>query len=241
MLHPSDTRLNLVELSVAPGYSVLQSKSSYWSRNYNSSGPTVNVGANIWISPFFGIQASYLTSMNGQIKATPDGLRETTLQTNALSLGLRLRSFFGYSRRAGSLSYGIDYDNWQTKVARDATQRTGFDTSGLKLVMDANMPVTNSYSMTLGVELAPSLSHREANGATGAGDSNRTTMIAASIGGRYTFDRKNQIFWKITERLEQNAFQGTTKAADPVTSSTPTGVMVNQSLTLFQIGFTWAP
>ena len=241
MLHPSDTRLNLLELSLAPSYGLLQSRSSYWPRNYLLSVPMVNVGARIWLSPFFGLQASYLSSLNGQVSTSPSGLNQTSFQTNRFGLGLRFRSFFGYSRRAASLVYGLDYEDWQAKISKDASQRTGFETSGFKLVLEANMPFTNSYSTTLGVELAPSLSHRESNGAVGSGNSNRSTMISASLGGKYLFDRKNQVFWRVTQRLEQNAFQGPANAADPVTSSTPTGVMVNQSLTLFEIGFTWGP
>ncbi len=241
MLHPRDTRLNIVELTIAPTYNLINSHSDYWPRRFSTTETMVDVNANVWISPFFGFRTGYLTSVNGQVDTAPGGQQMAPLSTNIFDFGFRFRNFFGISRRASSISFGIDYEDNVTKIDQTASERPGYETRGFKLVLDSVLPMTNSYATTLGVEIAPILTHHEDQLAYGSGTSARSTLIGASVGGRYSFDRQNQLFWKVSERLETNAFTGTVRTPDPTTGLSPSGVVVNQSLTLFQIGFTWAP
>lgn len=241
LLHPKDARLNVIEISISPAYVWRESSSNAYSRNYSVSEAMVALNANIWASPFFGFQANYLGSIAGDIQATPDGLRNVSYATGLIDIGIRFRNFFGISRRAGSISFGLDYEESQTKVDRGATLRTGFRSSGVKFALDAVMPVSTQVAVTAGFEILPYLNHRESNSGVAAGDSNRSAAIGFSVGGRYLFDRRNQFFWKVSQRFERNLFSGPARSADPVTGQTPSGVVVNQGWTLFQVGFTWAP
>ncbi len=241
MLHPRDTRLNIVELTLAPTFNAIDSHSDYWPRRFSTTETMVDVNANIWISPFFGLRTGYLTSVNGQVDTAPGGGQMAPLSTDVFDFGFRFRNFFGISRQASSISFGIDYEDSSTKINSTTSDRPGYETRGFKLVFDSLLPVTNSYGVTLGVEIAPFLAHHENQMAFSSGSSDHSTLIGASVGGRYSFDRQNQLFWKISEKLETDTFSGPVRTPDPTTGLSPSGVVVNQSLTLFQIGFTWAP
>lgn len=241
ILHPYDTRLNLFELSIAPTYIYNNSGSSYWFHNYYTSGPGISLTAITWFSPFFGLQTSYISSMSTGLRADPTGSKNLKIDHQWFETGLRFRKFFGISRKSSQLSFGIDYADYQLKVPSDATQRVSSKTSGVKLSIDTSIPHSNTYSWTLGMHLMPRAKYAEKSTALDlkSGNSSETNQIGASLGGRYTFDRFNQIYWKLTHSVEKTMFSGTANTTDPLTSATPEGVSITNSFTMFSFGYVW--
>ncbi len=241
ILHPYDTRLNLFELSIAPTYIYNNSGSSYWFHNYYTSGPGISISAVTWFSPFFGLQTSYLSSMSTGLRADTTGSKNLKIDHQWFESGLRFRKFFGISRKSSQLTFGIDYADYQLKVPSDATQRVSSKTSGVKLSIETSIPSSNTVSWTLGMHLMPRAKYAEKSTALDlkSGTSSETNGIGASVGGRYTFDRFNQIYWKLTHSVEKTMFSGTANTTDPLTSVTPEGVSITNSFTIFSFGYIW--
>lgn len=241
MLHPLDTRNNLIEIILAPAFIYNESKSSYWFRDYVSSSPGLVAGANLWLTPFFGIQSGFQTNLNGEIRGNATGTKNIPIEQEWFDAGLRFRKFFGLSRKSSQLVFGIDYSEYIMRVPSDDTNRIGSKSSGVRLNIEANLPSSATHSWILGAEIIPRETHDESK--TGinvkSGSKNESTLIGFSFGGLYTFDRSNQVFWKISHRYEKNIFDGQANTTDPVTSIKPEGVTVDNSFTVFQLGYRW--
>jgi hypothetical protein len=127
------------------------------------------------------------------------------------------------------------------KIAADATERVGVKSGGLRLSVEAHMPSSASYSWTYGAELIPKVTHAETKAVTliTSGTENETNVVGVWIGGEFQFSRKERMFWKFQHSLEKNLFGGTATLNDPVTSSRPSGVVVNQSQTFLEVGYTF--
>ncbi len=241
ILHPLDTRLNLFELSIAPSYIYNESRSNYWFRHYHNDSPGLSVAADLWFTPFFGIHTSYLSSMSTEMRANPEGSKYLHIDHQWFDGGIRFRKFFGISRKASQLSVGFDYSDYRMKVPSDADQRVGIKSTGIKLSIEAVIPSTNTFSWTLGAELVPRLSHKEKQTELNlkSGSSANSNRIGASLGWRYTFDRYNQVFWKLSHTVEKNLFDGTANTADPLSGTKPEGIGVTNSFSMFQFGYIW--
>ncbi len=240
-LHPLDTRLNLFEIAIAPAYIYNDSGSKYWFRNYQTQSPGIVVSGSLWFSPFFGIQSTYITSTNTDLSGSPDGSTQLAVDHEWFEAGFRIRKFFSSSRKSSQLIFGLDYNDYELKVPSNAAERVGLRSGGVKLSMEALLPSTNAYSWTLGVEFSPRQQHKEKATTINlhSGSSVHSDRAGASFGGRYTFDRYNQVFWKFSQTVEKNVFYGGANTADPTTGVTPLGVGVTNSFTIFQLGYIW--
>lgn len=241
ILHPFDTRLNLFELSIAPVYIYNNSGSSYWFHNYYTSGPGISLNAITWFSPFFGLQTSYLSSMSTGLRADPAGTKTLKVDHQWFDSGFRFRKFFGISRKSSQLTFGIDYADYQLKVPSDAAARVGVKTSGIKLSLEGVIPSSNTFSWTLGTYIVPRSKYAEKATALDlkSGNAADSNQIGASLGGRYTFDRFNQVYWKVSHSVEKTMFDGTANTTDPLTGTTPEGVNITNSVTIFSFGYIW--
>ncbi len=63
-IHPQDPRANMLSISIAPAYFYDGSSSNYSYRNYHSNGPGIGLGMNLWLTPFFGLQSKYFSSVS---------------------------------------------------------------------------------------------------------------------------------------------------------------------------------
>jgi hypothetical protein len=238
-VHPEDPRANVVSISIAPAYFYDGSSSSYSYRRYSTNGPGVGLGMNLWLTPFFGVQSRYFTSVTASVHSGDDDAVPVDVQTFAA--GLRFRKHFGYSRRAAQLSWGIDYYDAMAKISRDATTVVGRRSSGLNFALEGLVPVSTNYAHSFELGLQPRLHHAEPSTSSEArsGAKNETNAVSLSLGGEWTLDRRNQVFWKGQYRVERNLFQGDASEADPLTGKTPSGVSVTDSLMMFYFGFKW--
>jgi hypothetical protein len=74
MLNPQDRRNNLMELSIAPAFIYNDSKSPYSFRKYSTASPAIGGDGRVWFTPFFGVQAGYMTTLSGSVSDTSVGL-----------------------------------------------------------------------------------------------------------------------------------------------------------------------
>jgi hypothetical protein len=234
-----DRRNNRMEIGVAPSYFYNNSASSYSIRRFNTSGPSIALDTKVWPTPFFGIHGSYFSSLDSSMSSSgPKQVVPADYQN--IEIGLRFRKHFGVERKAPCLTWGLDYVNNSLRVPGETTDRVSTYTSGLSISLEADLPKSTSYSHILGVQLQPRLVHSEnSNSQIHSGGNNNSNAIGAWFGGEIIFDRRNQIFWKIQERLEKNTFDGSASKADPVTGFIPSGSAVNNSITVFSIGYRW--
>ena len=240
-LHPQDTHKNILEIEIVPGYFYNDSSSKYWYRNYNTNGMSLLTGVNVWFTPFFGVTTTYETSLEASVRAVPDGSNYIKADHKWFNAGLKFRSFFGLSRKSNSIDFGVGFYEKQFNVPSDSAYRFPTRTSGLKLSLELNIPKSHTYSSLLGIEFDPSLRHEENKSAIDvkSGYNTKSSALGVWYGGKFTFDRKNQFFWKFGHEVERNIFEGQADTADPLTSSQPEGVSVTNGTTKLQLGFTW--
>lgn len=238
-IHPKDTRKNIIEIQIAPAYYYNDSNSSYSYRDYRSNGPGMGLGMNLWMTPFFGLQSRFFTSVSGSIRSGGTNMVPTDVQF--FEAGFRFRKHFGYSRKASYLNWGLDYHDSTNKINREATTVIGRKSSGLGVSLEAVMPTSITYAHTLQVDLRPRLKHTE--NSTGvdvkSGSKAETNAIGLAVGGQWTLDRRNQVFWKAQYSMERNLFKGTATAPDASSGQTPDGVSVTNNLMMFYFGFKW--
>jgi hypothetical protein len=236
-IQPEDPRANILSVSIAPAYHYMASSSSYSYRDYNTQGPGFGFGMNVWLTPFLGVQSKYFSSLAGSVR---DGVNTVSMSTQEFEAGIRFRKHFGYTLKSPQLLWGIDYHDLSNNVSREATTVVGRKTSGLGVVVEATLPSTGRYSHTFDVALRPYQRHLELPTAADAksGTKNETHSVSLGIGGVWTLDRQNQIFWKGQYEVERSLYGGDATAADSH-GNTPNGVGVTNSLMIFYFGFRW--
>jgi hypothetical protein len=237
-VQPDDPRGNILSVSLAPAYYYLDSSSSYTFHKYSSQGPGFGLGMNVWLTPFLGIQSRYFSSLSGSVR---DGaINSVGMDLQDFEGGIRFRKSFGYSLKSPQLIWGVDYHDNSAKISKQATTIVGRKTSGLGLAMEANLPSTARYAHTIDLAIRPFQQQSELQ--TGvvvkSGTKSETQSLSLGVGGVWTLDRSNQIFWRGQYSVERNLFNGTATQAD-AHGNTPEGVSVTNTLVMFYFGFKW--
>ncbi len=233
--------LNQLELSVAPMYYYNSSDSPFWYRNYNASGPGFSTQARYWISPDFSINASYMSTLGGTIYDSVDHSKNVAITQTWLDAGLRWRKFFGSANHSPHLTFGVDYHEYQFQVAAEANLRQRLKTSGALVSLELEYPRGTQATANFGFSLLPMAQHTESGTGTSVQSGSAVSSYVVSVwaGGTRTLDSSNQIFWKLSETVERDVFNGGASAPDPISGTTPYGVPVTNAFTIFQLGYTW--
>lgn len=237
-IHPQDPRANVLSISFAPAYFYEGAQSDYAFRRMSANGPGFGAGMNLWFTPFFGLQSKYFSSVTASVKS---GTAQVPMDVQMFDAGIRFRKHFGFSRKAASLSWGVDYVDSLNRISRDSTSNVGRHSSGIGLALEADVPSSNTYVHRFELSLQPRLHHSElATGTTArSGTKNETNALGVALGGQWVLDRRNQMFWRTQYRVERNLFQGQAAATDPQTGVAPDGVSATDSLLIFYFGFKW--
>jgi hypothetical protein len=241
-LSPIDEKKkNIVEISIAPIFIYNHSSSELSSRNYSTSGPGYLLDVGAWIQPNFALHAQIINSLASSLNDSYDRTRNANLTQQWISGGLRYKNFLSSQKNASSVSLGVDYEDYQFQVDSDSHVRNRLETSGVNLSLLAEIPQSSKYSWEIGVEFLPKAKHQETltSASLQSGDSPDADVVGISLGGRIYIDSSNQMFWKISERIEKDQFSGDTSKPDPASGQTQTNVSVTNSFTLIQIGYTW--
>jgi hypothetical protein len=235
----------LLEISVAPAYVYNDSDSAYTFRRYYSAAPAMSGSANVWLSSQLGLAMSYLGTLSGHISDPADGNRNTSAHQEWFTIGLRSsrepRQGDSAALKTATLTFGLDYLEYQMRVAGNSINRQKLESSGVQLVMEAEVPTAPAQRLTLGFSFSPKLQHKELrNGGffkSGAGVD--ASAVGVSIGGRLIFDSDASIFWRVSHSIEKDLFSGSSTTLDPQSGATPSGVSVTNSFTVFRLGYTW--
>lgn len=242
----SDTKTSpglssLLDLSVAPAYVYSDSQSDYAFRDYHTSGPAVIADANIWFNPDFAVHLDYLSTLSGSVNDSFSESKSVSASQTWLRAGIRTRKTFS-GVHAPQLILSLDYFDYQFKVPANAATLSRLSSSGVTLGVHAEMPVSDRRSILLSFSLSPKLQiEEEATGIDAeSGGSVDASQVSLGMGRRYRFDHSRSIYWKISHTIEKSLYSGSATLIDPVTSQTPDGVSVVNSMTLFQVGYTWS-
>jgi len=240
-IHPDDIRNNRVELDVGTGMIYNNSTANLAYRNYYSFAPSMNAGAHLWLTPLAGISAHYLSTYSETVPSTSALATSVNVKSEWAQLSFDFRKFFGMSRRANSLNYGLMYSQYKLNVSASEPTRPGLLTSGLGLYLNLRIPTAPSYAWTFGGDISPSLSHSETSTALNlqSGSSVQASRLGFALGGEFKLSRENQLIWSLGVKVEKDQFSGTSNLSDPSTGLTPTGVNVTNTWTYFNLGYRW--
>jgi len=240
-IHPDDIRINRIEVNIMPGLVANQAKSSYSYRNYNTFSPKMSLGANFWLTPFMGLYGDYTTTMGSDVVSDAGiGSRVSAIH-EWTEIGFDIRKFFGMSRKANSLQFGLHLSEYKFTVPGDDTNRVNLRSSGIGLHLLTRVPVAPSYSWVFGGKLIPRAQHSELG--TGldlsSGQAGESTRVDLMLGGEFKLARQNQIVWNLTSSFEKNQFNGQANKLDPERGLAPKGVSVENSFLMFSLGYRW--
>jgi hypothetical protein len=242
MLNPEDRRNNLMELSIAPAFIYNDSKSPYSFRKYSTASPAIGGDGRVWFTPFFGVQAGYMTTLSGSVSDTSVGSPRTiTVAQTFMRAGIRSRNFLATGKYSPSLTWGLDFYEHYFIVPRDAETRGRLRTNGAQISLEGEWPTSGRNSWLLGVSFLPMAAHKEYN--TGltlkSGSRVDTNGVGISIGTKVQYDRSSALFIRLSHQVDKHVFTGQAATADPNTGAAPSGVPVTNSFTILQLGYTW--
>lgn len=240
-IHYSDPRLNLVEVSFAPGAMYINSKSQSWYRDYFSFSPSINIDTRVWITPAAAIRASYGTSLAADISSSPTNTEKTATEHRSFGAGIEFRHYASASRKSPSYTAGIGYDDYQMILPRTETERVRLSTKGLVLSLAARLPTSVNTARLFSIELMPKLNTKEESTQVTfkSGELDSAHGVRIGIGSEYIIDRKQQFYWQLYHRVDKHIYEGASSANDPITGSILSGVSVTTGTTQFQFGFSW--
>ena len=240
-IHPDDIRNNKVELEADSGMIYNSSTANLAYRNYYSFSPFMKAQARLWLTPLVGISGSYLSTFSETLPSTNASAGSVNAKSEWSELSFDFRKFYGLSRRANSLNYGLFYNEYKLTIPATEATRAGLTSQGVGLYLNVRIPTAPSYAWTFGGDLAPSINHVENQTALNlqSGPSNTASRMGFFLGGEMKLSRENQLIWSLGVKIEKDQFSGTSNLSDPYTGLTPTGVTVTNTWTYFNLGYRW--
>jgi hypothetical protein len=240
-VHPQDPRQNLVNLSVATGYLYQGSSSESWYRRFHSSGPGVTVDADVWLSPMLGINLDYFTTLSADVLAEPTSNKRILVDHRFMNLGFQFRRYSSFSRKSPSVTWGIQYSEYQMIVPKAEDNRAILKSTGASVGVVATVPKTNTTAWTVGGDLYPKMKVSEGKTAIQVKSGNNPTAYGFRFvfGQIHTIDRSGQMFWRISHRVDKTVYAGDSSPVDPIGGAALTGVSVTSGTSMFEVGYTW--
>lgn len=240
-IHPDDNRMNQIEINLMPGVLSVNSKSNLDYRDYKTTAPAWLIGGEFWLTPFMGIYGSYTSSVGGDVLGNPSTSDHISAQHEWTEIGFDLRKYFGMSRKANSITYGVDYVSYKFKVPDDSTYREGLNSNAIGFHIESRIPVSPHYAWTFGGRVAPRVNVSEKNTALAlsSGSSPQSTKVGAHFGGEFKMSRQSQLVWQLSVSYEKVKYGDQSSLSDPSTGSPIDGVSVDSTTTFLQFGYRW--
>ncbi|MBX2996270.1 MAG: hypothetical protein KF681_15700 [Bdellovibrionaceae bacterium] len=240
-VHPDDTRLNRVEIEIASGMGYLEAVSNSAYRSFASTSSLMSVGGSFWMTPFIGVSGRFQTALTADIPSAIDRSSRVVAHQDWSELELNFRKFFGLSRKANSIEYGLSYSSFDFKVPSDETSRVSLKSNGLGLKAMMSLPTAPSYTWRFGGSFYPRIQHSES--ATGldlkSGSSPESSRVDLLLGGDFKLSRENALFWDLSFRFEKNQFSGSSNVDEPGTTAPAKNVSVQNSSLFLLLGYRW--
>ena len=241
LLHPDDSRLNRVEIEAGSGLLASEAKSNSAYRSFSFISPTLFAGGAFWITPFVGFEGRYTSSLTADVASSTDSLGRVPITQDWAELHLHFRRYFGVSRKANSLEYGLFYLSSDMKVPADDVSRVRLRTSGVGIEGKIRMPSAPSYTWIVGGSLMPRIGHSEVGSGLSlqSGSSPESSRFGVLVGGDFRLSRSNVLFWDLNLNYEKNQFGGTSNTNEPGSTAAATNVSVLTTQTFLHLGYRW--
>lgn len=240
-LHPQDNRLNLLEIRAAPAFIYNDSRSNSWYRSYVTASPGFILGVDVWLTPMLGVESSYRTSYASDVSDSPSTASHAIQSHEWFDFRILFRRFFGFTVKAPSITYGMGIKDYQNKVPVDDTGRLRTRSMGASFTVDANFPTSPRHSWQFGIVLDPFMKHTENSQVIGyrSGADVTSHGLGFSVGNELKFYRTQRLYWKLSEYVEKDVFNGQSNGNDPTKGAPVTGVSVTNTFTFFELGYIW--
>jgi hypothetical protein len=240
-LDPDDVRRNLVEISVAPNYLYLNSSSSFWTKKYYSSGPGISVAADIWITPLLGINVSYLTTLSADMSAQPNTSQKILVDHRYTDFGFVYRNYASLNKLSKSINLGIKYSEYQLIIPKSENTRWTEADRGIALTIAGKFPQVSGSDWVVFADMLPRIKivEEKKSASVKSGTGYNSYGFKFGVGEDYILNRHNQLFWRISHRINKTIFSGSASDVDPTTGATPSGVSMTQGVSLFEFGYRW--
>jgi hypothetical protein len=240
-VHPDDNRLNKIEIEIKTGFSEERAQSNFSPRKFKASQPFAELGGQVWLTPFLGLRGSLQSSLSGDIDpvTTLEGPVEVEFEQSRFFVVAR--NYFGTSRRAKSIEYGVGFSDQKMSLSSDSSQRMGLKNKGLGFTSSLRIPVVATYAWTLSGSLYPVLKYTEQSSTTGllSGSSASGSLVEIGGGGEFKMSRTHQFIWSLNLQNESINFRGSPSGNDPLTGSNPGKVSVDEQRIQLQFGYRW--
>jgi hypothetical protein len=239
-VHHEDVRLNRMEITIQPGFLSAKARSNYYYRDTTSKSAALGIGANIWLTPFFGVKLESLSSNGADIEGQTSDER-LAAKHDWFDLSLSIRKFAGLSRRSNTLELGLDYSDYHLNVPADTTIRSRLRTTGFGVHMNLRVPLTQHYAHNFGFQYFPSLDHKEDYSSLdiSSGQKNEASRVGIGTGGDFIFSRSTQLTWSLKWYYENINFKGDAGSPEPGATVLPSNSSVKNEYILFGAGYRW--
>jgi hypothetical protein len=158
-----------------------------------------------------------------------------------MNLGFQFRRYSSFSRKSPSVTWGLQYSEYQMIIPKVENHRAILKSTGVSVGVGASVPKTNSTAWTVGGDLYPKMKVSE--GKTGiqikSGNSPTSYGFRFTFGQMHTIDRSSQMFWRLSHRVDKTVYAGDSSPVDPIGGATLSGVSVTSGSSLFEVGYTW--
>ncbi|NQZ02579.1 MAG: hypothetical protein HRT45_18110 [Bdellovibrionales bacterium] len=237
-----DVRKNIVDLHIAPVYVYNESSGNFWFRQFTQHAPGFQVGADIWFTPDFAFNTTYMTTTASSIDGSFADDGRISVENDWFSGDLKFRKSFSNAINSSMLILAVGYREYEMRVSSLADERIGTKSSGVHVKAEVLLSQGPTCQWSLGAEYMPRVSHQEVASEIDvkSGDDNESSMVGVHLGGRFILSREHQMFWRLSHSIERNLFSGQSNINDPrATPARVTGVEITNSFTIFSLGYTW--
>lgn len=240
-VHPDDNRLNKIEIEIKTGFSEERAESNFSPRDFKASQPFAELGGQVWLTPFLGLKGSLQSSLSGDIDSVTSAEGPVEVEFEQSRFFVVARNYFGTSRRAKSIEYGVGFSDQKMSLSSESNQRMGLKNKGLGFTSSLRIPVVASYAWTLNGSLYPVLKYSEQASTSGllSGSSASGSLVEIGGGGEFKMSRTHQFIWSLNLQKESINFKGTPSGNDPLTGTTQGKVSVDEQRIQFQFGYRW--
>lgn len=238
-LPSDDQRKNKFELSLAAGIFNESAKSDYSFRDHTLKANSLNVKGQLWLTPALGGSASFLTTLPTDLKEASSA-DAVSVQKEELEIAMQFRKFFLSENNPASLVFALSYLDDQLTVPSSSVTRAKLNHSGLGVLVNSKIPMTEHLAMNIGAKLYPSLSVKETSQqAISSGSFDTGSMVALSLGNEYRFSRHDVIFWEVQYQNQKSLYSGSSEAAEPSEGRALENVAIENQVYLFSLGYRW--
>lgn len=238
-LPSDDQRKNKFELSLAAGIFDEAAKSGYSFRQHDLKANSLNVRGQLWVTPAMGGAASFLTTLPSDLKEASSA-DTVSVRKEELEIAMQFRKFFLSENNPASLTFAISYLDDQLTVPLSSATRAKLNNSGLGVLINSKIPMTEHLAMNIGARLYPLLNVKETSQqGISSGSFDTGSMVALSLGSEYRFSRHDVIFWEVQYQRQNSLYSGTSEAVDPGEGRALENVSIENQIYLFSLGYRW--